>query len=260
MSTDHTTVMTAIGQTKQHYRALGLTLPKALTDGLADADATLQRGTLRRFDPGAYLDAIERALDDGRDPADDETVRSQLTRKAIAAANTWPLLEGRAAERRAAALRASAADIISDLSAVVTRADATLTQARAAVPNLNPDDTDSVRSLSPGQVTRWAEARDAVDQVKRVRQIWHLIMNACNLARTDPRHSPLVLASLSADELDALPGTDVTAIVAAGHSLDLATPETYRERCQAVADQLAEQKAQREREARTGRREGATAA
>src|SRR5690606_36431533 len=95
----------------------------------------------------------------------------------------------------------------------------------------------------PGQVALWAEARDAIDHLNRVTQVWRLVVSACRLATLSGPYTPLILADLDADELDALPRTDAMAPVHAGHPLALADVETYRARCQRVEQQRAERRA-----------------
>lgn len=259
MNIETAMVDTAIGQTRQHYRHLGLELPESLTQALARAAATNER-TIPPYDAAALCEAVDAALDEGRDPAADETVRTQLARKAIKESNVWQMLEGLALQRRGEALRDSAGQIIANLSGVVDQANAVLVQARQEIPGLDVTDPSNVSTLRPGQMALWGEARDAVDHLNRVTQVWHLIVSACRLAPLGGPNNPLILADLSADELAALDrNTDAMAPVHAGHALALADVETYKQRVRSVEQQRAEQRAQRAREALTGRREASAA-
>jgi len=242
VTTTATLMSTAITQTMQHYRVLGLELPEALTLALARAEE-MKRRTIPPYDAAALCAAVDAALDAGQDPAADETVRTQLARKALQEAHVGQMLERLARERRGAALRDCAEQIIADLSGVTDRAHAVLVRARQEIPRLNVTDPTTITSLRPGQVTLWAEARDAIDHLTRVTQVWHLVVSACRLATLSGPHTPLILADLDADELDALPSTDAMAPVHAGHPLALADVETYRARCRRVEQQRAERRA-----------------
>lgn len=243
MNVDTTLMSAAISQTRQHYRVLGLELPEALTQALARAEEMKKR-TIPPYDAAALCEAVDAALDAGKDPAADETVRTQLARKGIKESHVWQMLERLALERRGAALRDSAEQIIADLSGVVDRAHAVLVRARQEIPGLDVTDPTTISSLRPGQMALWGEARDAVDHLNRVTQVWHLVVSACRLATLSGPHNPLILADLDADELAALPrATDAMAPVHAGHPLVLADVETYRARCKRVEQQRAERRA-----------------
>lgn len=258
MNADRILVHTAIQQTEQHYRHLDRELPEGLTQALEDIDAQRQR-TLTPHNPIAMRDAVDAALAAGNDPATDPAVLVELARRQLQDVKLGPLLDELAEQRRGAGLRQHAPVILADLALVVEEADATLTNARAEIPNLDPTDPTTITALKPGQMALWGEAREALDHLERVTQMWHLIVSACRLAPLNANKRPLILADLTGDELAALSDRTAMAPVHAGHHLELATPETYMQRCKRVDEDQAAEQAKREREARTGRREGAAA-
>lgn len=254
MNTDRITVMTAIGQTRQHYRQLDRELPAGMVDALARIDEQANR-TLPRHDPAGLVNAIDAALTAGKDPATDTAVLAELARKQLAELNPAELFDNLAWQRRGDVLREYAPAIIADLAQVVEQADAVLDKARAAIPNLDTDDTTSVTTMRPAQMALWGEARVAVDHLDRVAQMWHLIVLACRLAPLDASRQPLILADLTPEQLAALDERRALAPVRAGHRLALADVDTYRQRCQRADEYVTEQAAKRAREARTGKRE-----
>lgn len=250
MSSDDVMVSSAIQQTPQQYRHLGLKLPDGMADDLAQLDAP-QDQPPAGADPAALRDAVAAARDAGKDPATDPAVLTELARHQLASLNLGQLPVGQAGwrQRRADVLRKHTPAILADLARVVEQADAALTKARKA--GVNPVDT--LPPGMPGQVPLWKQARDALTRLNRVEQLWGLLISSFHLAKRPQDRRALVLADLTPEQFLDLNGRDVMAAAHAGHRLTLATPETYIQRCRRIDDHLAEQAARQERE-RTGRR------
>jgi hypothetical protein len=260
MNANATAAHAAIQQTRQHYRHLRLDLPAKLVDTLAAIEARRERPYLRA-DPRAILDAVSAALAAGKDPATDKAVQTALARQQLATTSgLGALLDEQDAADQAAALREAAPTILEDLSRVVDQAGAVLEQARAMVPNLDLATPAALHSSQGSLIAMWGQAKDAADRLQRAVQVWQQVVSACRLASLSGSRNPLILADLTPDELARLNGRDAMAPVHAGHPLKLATPETYKQRCQRIDDHAAAVQAARAKEARTGRREAAAVA
>jgi hypothetical protein len=259
MDTSSIAVDTAIGQIRMHYRALGLKLPRKLTDGLDRIDQQKRRPVTSKPDPVVLRDAVDACLERGEDPVDDPTVQRELLRRQLVGANVYGMLQDLGDQRRAALLREHSAGILADLATVVAEADTALTQARARIPDLDLTTPTQATVLPPGQMSVWGYARDAADNCKRVTQVWHQVVQSCHLARQAGNRMPMILADLTPEQFSRLNEADVMAPVHAGHRLSLATPAEYVDRCKRIDDYHAELAEQRRQYERTGMREGRVA-
>lgn len=250
MNADNMMVSTAIQQTIQQYRHLGLQLPEGMADELTQADAQ-QDQPPAGADPAALRDAVAAATDAGKDPATDPAVLTELARQQLASLNLGQPVDGRAKWRqsRAEVLHKHMPAILADLARVVEQADTDLAKARKA--GVSPADTSP--PTMAGQVPLWEQAQEALTRLNRVEQLWGLLVSAFRLAKRPQERRALVLADLNPEQFSDLNGRDALAAARAGHRLALATPDGYTQRCQRIDQHLAQQEARRERE-RAGKR------
>lgn len=228
----------ALSLTRQHFRSLGLTLPTTLTDDLADLDTAASRaGRLAR--PGALRRAVLDALMADEDPATDQTVLTELARQQLTDSHVASILGDEIDQRRRDALDAAAPAILDALTPVIVEADKVIAAAREMIGDtLNLSDPNAMAQLRPAQMTPWATAREAAARVEMVAQCWFLTAQSAGLVNIDHNKKALILADLTAEQLDSLgyrPKPE--SVIAAGHRLSLATPEVFTQRCRAVDQQ-----------------------
>ncbi|MCG5462170.1 hypothetical protein MED01_007048 [Micromonospora sp. MED01] len=231
----------ALSLTRQHFRTLGLELPGTLTATLTELDTAHARAAnIRR--PGALRAAVLDALIADQDPADDPTVLTELARQQLSDSYVISVLGEEIDVRRRAALDANAPAILDALKSAIVEADKVIAAAREIVgDDLMLTDPDAVSKLRPHQLTPWATAREASTRVELVMQCWLLISQSARLVSIDLNKKALILADLTAEQLDDLGyRPNPNQVIGAGHRLSLATPETYIERCNAVDQQRRE--------------------
>lgn len=239
---------------RQHLHALGLELPKALVDALAATDAALADRTALRYDRAALLDAVANCLTAGRNPLTDKSVREHLVASQLNSLQISAALDGLVEQRRAAAVTEHAPAVLDLLAPVVADADATLAEAREAIPGLNLKDVTSVSGLRPAQMQFWGRAREAAEAVHHIEVIWTTLARECRLVQVPDGMGPLIVADLTLEQLEALPRANSTArpnaasVIEAGHRLNLATPKEFAERCQRMSEAREQRDARRERE------------
>ncbi|MEU8391523.1 hypothetical protein [Micromonospora sp. NPDC048843] len=240
-------VNAALSLTRQHFRNLGLTLPATLTDALAELEAAHGRVVkLRR--PGALRKAVLDALIADRDPATDPAVLTALVSQQLTESNVASILGDEIEQRRRNILDEAAPVILAALVPVVAEADRVIAAAREVIGNdLNLGDPDAMAQLRPAQMTPWASAREAVARVEMAAQCWFVTAESANLVNIDHNKKALILADLTAVQLDEMGYRPKAAqIIAAGHRLSLATPEVFMQRCNAIDQQRREAAAMRE--------------
>lgn len=201
------------------------------------------------FDPKECADAVVDALLAERNPLTDKKVLGHLLTRQMS--ELAPMLKVRIEERRADLLASHAETILSALVPVVTDADAVLEKARTEIPNLDLEDRDFVNRLPAEHMTTWGQAREAIGRLTHVVKLWQTLAGACGLAYLSQGNRPLILADLTAAELDSL-GPDAKAITPAlkGHRLSLAMPADLAARTERMAADLA----QRERDTEAANR------
>lgn len=232
----HITAASALGLAKQHYRQLGIDLPPALLSELDQIDATTTAARDRlTFDAGELAAAVEAALDAGKDPAADKAVAIMLARQQLATPAVLGAVRQAGDHRKAQALRRHAPAVIEQLAEVVDRADAVLVRAREEIPALDLGDPQSIHLVKPELMSLWGAAREAQSHVETAETLWFLVVSATRSASLSQQTKALIVADLSAADLDALrPAPTAVPAVIAGHRLSLATPEVYTARVERV--------------------------
>ncbi|MFC6017576.1 hypothetical protein ACFP2T_15340 [Plantactinospora solaniradicis] len=246
------TARSALSLLRQHFRNLGLDLPAEMTAALDELSAASDHVTLHA-NPRALGAAILDALTDGTDPATDPAVLAELARRQLTGLSV--LIADAIEERRAAILHTYAADILNALTPVVAAADTALTDAREKIGDRFDLADTTIEQLRPTEMTLWGTAREHAHRAQLAAQCWQTVVLATGLVDLPTYKHPLILADLDADQLDALgnrPAANTP--IAAGHRLDLATPDTFRQRCQRIDKERTERAAKREREQRGGLR------
>jgi hypothetical protein len=108
---------------------------------------------------------------------------------------------------------------------------------------------------APADTTAWGAARQAVVHLDRVFTVWTLLAAATHCPDVDAKHGPLILFDLTMWELDATAGrggNDWHLAITAGHSVDLAEPDTLRARVARVTRERQRQVQLRERDLSDG--------
>ncbi|MFC8531388.1 hypothetical protein [Nocardia sp. NPDC057227] len=264
MNVENTFVITALQQTRQHFRYFELEVPAQLEADLADVDKVAARMG-HTYEPGKLLDRVWDALAADRDPVTDKAVAAQLHADLLWKQNLGPALDGRISREKAAAITKHAPAILKAMAPVVTAADKAIAAAHAVIPGLNISSTNAMTTVPAVHATAWAQARETAIKLTRAHQVWELVARTARLVKPTSFNAPglpgLVFAELSPDELDALAevsaaatgssGADpwAVALVQAGHRLNYAAdPAEYNDRAQAIADYRAAVR-QAEREA-----------
>jgi hypothetical protein len=204
--------------------------------------------------PGVTLAALEAGRDPYRDPAvAAEVVRAHLTR-------THTALADELTDRAASFLDDHVADVWAAFTPPFDTAADTLRTALDRLGDTPLDDTHRVLSLGGNAADVWATAQRAEATVRNIRNVWKLLGAACpTFPAEDPKTRLLIIADIPADRWVADKPGDLGAwdALRAGHSLSLATPDTYRQRVAAITELRAgrQQQAQhRQEQAAFGKR------
>lgn len=240
------TAPTVLQQVQQHFPHLGIELPAGLKAALVDAASRqVKQKQALRFDPNDLTDAVRTAIEHGTDPATNKAVLTALARRDLA--TVLPELNGAAERARQDAVIEYAPDLIEAMRPVVEQASADIQAAAEAIPNLDLLDIRSAGHLRPELMTMWGRAREALARAERVGGLTSLIFTMLGLGFSNDV-APLMLADLTAEQLDSLPlgtrGRTPHAAALAALPLDLATPTTYPERVQRVREERQEQQRQ----------------
>lgn len=226
---------------RDELKKVGVSLPPKLEDELEKIDAA------HHLFPEVNPDDLGRAALDahraGRDPATDKEFTTLLLAHHLNRAVPESRMGWLTGQDRRAAVAKYSGELFTALTVVVAHADATLVAARAAVPGLDLENPASITGLSPPNAAHWAEGRAAREVVRAASFAWKLLNDFTQRVQVTQRSIPLVLADLSAVELDRV-GRTAYEVVDAGYRLSLADPEEYQER---LARVVAEREAARKR-------------
>lgn len=252
------TAQTVFQQVRQHFKHLGLDMPKKIAAELADIDG----GTIK-FTPanaGGVAQAALAAQAEGRDPATDEAVRTALTRMLLIQ-HSGAITAAQASvqeKARTAALIKYAPALIEVMRPVVAAAERDIAKAREvlATDTLQLDDQKMIGALDSSQLAPWAVAREALLRVERVQEVWEYLASGTKLASVEPETKALIMTDT--DDLKPVSRldnnqfgnlyrlSDARAVINAGLPMSLATFAQYGERVAAVtarAQANAEQRA-----------------
>lgn len=238
---DNIVIHTALSQTQQHFRHLGLTLPKPFTAALEQAEQDISPSKMQ-YDPSALAQAVADCLTADKDPALDKKVQVELVREQLHRVNIADALAARIAASRAVALTTHTPAVVEVMRPAVEQADEHLAALHDVAPSLDLTDVSAASRLKPAQLSLWGYAREAVAALQRIEQVWIQLAQASGRAQVMPEFRPLILADLDATALQRLGRKPDTAAVAhTGHRLSLASFDTYAERVARVLEQRREQ-------------------
>jgi hypothetical protein len=217
---------------RQGLARLGVDLPAEVT-AVLDRPASL----LDPPDRQALAAAVTTAAAAGRDPADDPEVRRLLVLVQLDGLGVGRDVHAAAEQTKADAIIDHGTAIISALAAVVDQAGEVLEDARRRLPR-----SIDLADRAAGTVLRaadamqaWGAAREQLDRLTGVVGVWQQLATATAGLAVPSSHpsAALVLARLTADQLDALPRGHLAGVLA-GHRASLATVEDFRERVAAI--------------------------
>lgn len=228
---------------------LGDPLPQAMADELAALDdAQAAAAELDTYNPQTLARVTLDALRAGRDPLEDDDVRRALFAHTVQDAHLATLVAREADSARVAVLEKHAAELVAGWAAAVDKAQTALAAARSRYPDADPTDPNSVRGMRPEDMGKWGRAHEAVAVVETIESM--LVSLLAMRRAIDHRYRPLLVADLTADDLDALQAQVMRPaaadVIRAGHPLSLATPAEFAARCARVADARQRESARRE--------------
>lgn len=227
----------------QHIRgavaAAGASLPEAVDQAARDLDTLTELARAFTSPTNAQIqDALAEAMLEGRDPLDDAQLRRLTTAQALTGNDGRAVAYGvpQAGERRlVAALVEHADDILVTLHEAAAKHSANLSTAHALIGDVDLTEADQILRLGPNAARAWAEARDAVQELKIIDRAWTSLAELTRFASSSTEPA-LRLAALTLEQFDQVGRkADAWAIVRAGAVIDLADRTTIRERTQALS-------------------------
>lgn len=230
LSLDSIAAATAYDFAVKHANKGGYKIPAALTRDMQQLEQ-LDRASLPEIDRDELATALATAVLENRDPLADETVKRATLRASLKDLGYGTLLAGYAEKQRVEVLRKYLPALIKTWAKVVAEADQIIEQARHLIPGLNLTDGNQIHRLEPAQMSTWGEAKAAAQRAANITETWSMCALATNTARIQPGTHALILADLTAPDLDNLGHQPKTEdVIRAGHSLALATIDDYKQR------------------------------
>lgn len=225
---------------------LGATMPKAITEDYNKLTAVTERArTFRHEELSDNLGtAVVAALEAGSDPLTDPGVAQAVIRRTLY--TTEPSIESALGARAHRCLEDHAVAIVTALRDPFDRAAATIAASFDTLGDLDLSDTRAVVNRGGDAAGAWSDAQTATKNIDEIRQAWKLLAQATSLIPWEARHGALVIAAVpAAAYIDQPIDPKLSAWDAARHGwpLELATPDTYRERLTAVTDEQARRQA-----------------
>jgi hypothetical protein len=223
-------------------KRLGVEVPKPLADALARVDRL--RNERRTIDDTPDVTAaVAAAIWAGKDPLTSKEVQRAALATQLKELNIGHRLGDYADQHAAAALVEHADALIEAWRPVVEKADQVLRRFRELVPGVDPLHPDLPAGLPTAALTPWGEAREAAAQLEQLGKGWQALAGA-GAAYIPQNSRPLIVADLTLDQLEQL-GTNAKcdAVASLDVSLDLASPSTFTERVQKIAQARGEQQA-----------------
>ncbi|MBB3038976.1 hypothetical protein [Hoyosella altamirensis] len=223
----------------------GYKIPSALTAAMTQLDE-LDKAALPAIDKTELSAALAAAFLEQRDPLTDTLVQRATLRESLKALNWSALLQQHAEQQRVIVLRKHLPTLIKVWTKAVADADRTINTARDTIPGLNLSDANQIHQLQPSQMSTWGEAKAAAERASKITETWSMCALATNTVRITPGTHALIIADLTASQLEQLgPNPKAENVIHAGHTLELATLDDYQQRVEAIRQQ---QTTRRERE------------
>lgn len=222
---------------RQAFTTIGATLPKGVTQALADRD-TLTAATVPAATHDQIADAIAECVLAGRDPLDDEDVRRLAVSRALAGGHLHDfshLLKASAERRVINALAANADEILARLAAPADKAGDTLADARRILGRVELSESEAILKKGPDAARAWGEAREAVHLLRVIDSAWVAMANLTGFA--SPTADPTIrIADVDMEIFEKVGRkAEPWAIVQAGGTIKLADATTIRERRDRIA-------------------------
>jgi hypothetical protein len=222
----------------QTARQIGQPLPPELATDLAEIDRLA--GIIGTYAPQSVAAAVLAAHAAGKDPASDRTVLAAIASQALISPAviqpTIALLD----ERRREALIKHFPELLAGWRVALDGVSTAVSAARQSLPDMSFIDPGALSNVPSAHATQWCQARDALTLAGQVVTAWSMLTTATRMLGnegSDRRWKPLILADLTAAELDAFPLGHATAPANSGHPFALATPDEFRERIDRVLGQ-----------------------
>lgn len=213
----------------QYSRTAGIPLPADLTAAL-DALNVAQPPTLE-VDNDALAREVTKAVQAGKDPATVAAVQAHVTRWALGQLGIKGAIADALNRDRADLLDRYTPQLIDAWAPAIKQAGDAIATITTKVPTLDLDDPAGGSQVPPNMVTAWRAARDGIGTIETVVTMWTILIAEAS----DPRKRPLILAPLTADQLDSLGYHPKPWLAATLAPVDLATPQVYRDRVAATA-------------------------
>lgn len=225
-------------------RKLGATLPTALESAEARANNIVKAAGNMAPPPHELLNAIIRAVDNGKAPADDKDVQRMLHGQALANDAVLHGLRSEAAQLLTEALIEHQGALFKAWRTVFDKATTDLHTAHQVLGHANLADTDTIVRMGPEASTAWSTANNAMIALRDVMAAWQGWATATRQADTSSAHAVLRIADIDWNTYreHQLGGTvDYWKLVQLGISFSLADAQTYKHR---VAELQAQQRAE----------------
>lgn len=217
----------------------GTTRVTDLDNTLARIDATQQRvGSILHNGERAHRLAL--ALIDREQALEETEVQHDILSQALGSAGLRPIVEAELDRRREQAIREHTPEMIAVLVETVAKAAKDVTRARNLMPDSDLTAANPVRVESPGHLTAWAKAKDALHLITSAIAVWHTLAASTGLVNVTQR--VVVLTPATFAELEALPSRNLEGIANAGLPIKLATFDEYRTRCAAYEEAQADER------------------
>ncbi|MCQ4120439.1 hypothetical protein [Rhodococcus tibetensis] len=236
---------------RQNFPHVGATIPAAFTAALDKLTETydITGQVVDPADPTWRRDlsaAVIAAVASGSDIADDKTVRELLVRKQLSEAGVPGMVRDHVELLRRQVIVEHSDDLLDELHRAFVVAAETIEEARTKIPALDLSSREGLSSVTATHMTLWGRAYDAAERIRTLVPLWAMIamLTHPNIGvQNDMR--PLVIADLTADQLDRIPtprdlDSAVLGAVLHGFPLSLATPDEFRERCERVREEWQE--------------------
>ena len=248
------TSLSAIERAFKDADQLGAVIPKNVRAGHAELVGIVARtrdftATLRRDLGTAVVAAVEAEVDPLADPAVQEAAMAAHVNAGYGAVN------GALHARMGAFVNAAAPAVLDALRKPFDAAAADIAAAVAVLGDISLDDTSSVARKGPAAGKAWVEAENGEQTITAVVRVWRNLASAgaTSVGPWSDRYGLLAWCDVPAEAFvnEGLAGAKVRPWDAArrGWSLDLATPEGWRQRIAGIGDEEARRREQRKAEA-----------
>lgn len=211
----------------QYSRQTRIPLPAGLTADLATVAAIPSL----EIDRDALARDVSKAVQAGKDPATVAAVQAHVTRWALAQLGIQRAIAEAHDRDRAELLVRYTPELVDAWAPAIRQAGEAIATITAAVPSLDLEDPAGGSQVPHHLVAAWRTARDGIATIGDIVTMWAILTGEA----ADMRNRPLVVAGLTAHQLDSLGYRPKPWRAATLAPLNLATPQVYRDRVAAIA-------------------------